>query len=117
MAFQLYERERASADDEVISISTVGLIVFSAPVTEKYLSTDFVLLYFDSETQRVGVKPAKQGEPNAYKLTQPKNSKRKNISGRGFLNKNKINQTGDEKTFVAKTYPVTFENGMVIFKV
>jgi hypothetical protein len=117
MSFQLYQRDRATDDEETVSISSAGIMSFSAALTKKYLeNVSAVLLYFDPANKRVGIKPAKEEDKFAYKLFLPVNSKRKTVSGRGFLRKYKIGQEKEGK-FKAQTFEASFENGMVIFKV
>lgn len=86
MAFQLYEQTRATGDDESVTINAGGAVSFSPAVTQKYLqNVEYVQVLFDSETKRVGVRPAKQTDKFTFKLVRPANSKRVMFSGRGFL--------------------------------
>ena len=114
MSFQLYEQTRALQGEETVSITPTGVINFSGLTTAKYLKgVDFVQVLFDPNTKRVGIRPAKQSDDFAFKLTRPVKSKRALFSGRGFLKNYNISVDGDK--FKAATFKVKYENGMIIF--
>lgn len=115
MAFELYEQTRAITGEESVSITSVGMISFSAACVQKYLKdVVYVQAYFDSATKRIGIKPAKENDEYKFKLSRPENSNRALFSGRGFLRNYKI-MDGDK--FKAATFTVKFENGMITFAI
>lgn len=117
MPFELYHKTRATSEEETVTITAAGVLSFSTALTEKHLkNVDAVQLYFDLATKRVGIKPTKEGEKYSYQLIQPANSRRKTVSGRGFLRTYKI---GSEKAgkFAPETFEAAFENGMIVFSV
>src|SRR5438132_6595717 len=99
MAFELYEKTRATSEAEEVSISSAGIITISPTMVDKHLKNiEYVELYFDSATKRIGIKPVKHKSKYSYQLLRPTNSRRAAISGRGFLSSYKINQV-DKGTF------------------
>lgn len=115
MAFKLYEGTRAVSSAEEISISSTGVIVVSAALTNKHLKdVEFVQLYFDSEGKRIGIKPLEKEMSHSYKLVRP--GKRAAFSGRGFFKSNHL-FVNDKGTIIAqKQIPAKFEAGMIVFK-
>src|SRR6266571_1302232 len=114
MAFEIYKRTRATSEDESVSITPTGNIVFSPVITEQHLKNiTHVEIYFDSETKRIGVKPTKQKTPYSYTLVKPQHSRRASISGSGFLGYHKLFQKG--KRFEAREFPAKFERDMIVF--
>lgn len=116
MAFELYKKTRATTEAEEVSISSAGIITISPTVTDQHLkSVEYVELYFDSATRKIGIKPVKQKTRYSYQLLRPANSRRAAISGRGVLSSYKINQD-DHGKFRPQTCDATFEDGMIIFR-
>ena len=116
MTFELYKKTRATTEAEEVSISAAGIITISPSLTDNHLkSIEYVELYFDSATRKVGIKPIKQKTRYSYQLLRPANSRRSAISGRGFLSSYKINQA-DQGKFKPQKFDATFEDGMLIFR-
>jgi hypothetical protein len=116
MPFQIYEQTRAVTEEEEVGITPVGVIVFSPMVNEKYLKhVDYIQVFFDPETKRVGVKPAEKDDDFTFKLIRPPKSRRAFFSGRGILRKYNIAVDGDR--FKPVRFRTSFEDGMITFKV
>src|SRR5712692_3591045 len=116
MGFELYKKQRASSDEETVSISSVGIITFSPALVEKHLSDlGFVELYYDQQSKKIGVKPVKTETEYAYKLVEQ--GKRKAVSGSGFLNNYKIIEKTNDRFKPVSDIEVKFEMEMLVFKV
>jgi hypothetical protein len=115
MAFELYEKQRASGDEETVNISAVGVISFSPALVEQHLKgTTFVELYYDASTRRIGVKPVKTKTKYSYQLI--KQGKRLAVSGSGFLNNYKIIEKADGKFKAQSDIDVKFQDGILVFR-
>jgi hypothetical protein len=116
LAFELYEGTRGTTEAEEVSITATGNIVISPRLTEKYFSdAEFVELYFDAETRRIGIKPLKKETEHSLRLNQPAKSKRKMFSGRGLLKSHKLFLNDKGEVEARKHIPATVKDGMIVF--
>lgn len=85
MAFEEFTKKKSRGSTELkVSISRAGLFILnSASVNQHFKGFDYVVLLWDSENRKVGIKPVKDHRDNAYTVNTNKSVA--SISGTAFL--------------------------------
>ena len=92
MAFEEYTQKRSRyTPDATITINVSGNISINKQCYEQYFK-DFVWvkLYFDKETNRIGIKPVREAAFNTYSIRNNR-GRSAAISGRSFLQNYNVN--------------------------
>lgn len=90
MAFIKYQKEKSKKgiSAKTIGINSKGRIAFYKPVVENYLKdSDFVELFFDPDTKKIGIMPVDEPTFDSFKI-QGKTTKM--VIAKKFLNRFKI---------------------------
>ena len=86
MAMELYTKKGGRHKNPIITITRAGGIGLNSACMQKYLKGyDFILLYRDEKTKTIGIKPIKEEQENAFKISYSKNKSTGAISGHSFL--------------------------------
>ncbi|HBE80574.1 MAG TPA: hypothetical protein DDW65_22735 [Firmicutes bacterium] len=107
MSFIKYQKEKSKKgiSSKTIGINRKGRFAFYKPVVEKHLQNiDYVELYFDPETKKVGILPLDEPTADCFKI-QGRTTKM--IVAKKFLNRFQI-------AVEDRRYDFAAENGMLI---
>lgn len=106
MSFIKYQKEKSKkgVSSKTIGVNRKGRFAFYKPVVEKYLlDADYVELYFDPESKKVGILPLNEPSLDAFKI-QGKTTKM--VVAKKFLNRFQI-------PIEDRRYEFALENGML----
>lgn len=110
--FELFKKTRTYLSEEAVTISKSGALLLSPLLYEQHFKNNpYADLYFNSKAKKIGIKPLAKAGEFSYKLTLSSNKKTGVLSGRAFL------KTYNIPFEVKRTYPTTFEEGMIIFSI
>jgi len=102
MAFEDFNKQRSIKNISMISIQETGLIGINSHCYTQYFSQyEYVILRYDSETNKIGIKPVSAPAPDTYAVHSNQIGS-KQISGKTFLAYYKIPHKE------SKNYPVTW---------
>ena len=85
MGFTIFERKRIQTGTPGVSLSTGGRVGINQAATQilQANAVENVLLLWDEERRRIGIRPITKKDKRAYRLTQGKSSSM--FSGKSFL--------------------------------
>jgi hypothetical protein len=86
MAFELFTRKKAHGGPPSVTVTKYGNFVVNSTALEKYFQAgQFVHMYYDADTGRVGIKPLPKRLDKSYRLNRSPKGNVATISGSAFL--------------------------------
>ena len=86
MPFEEFMKTRPVKDKPIISISKQGIIGLNQACYNKYLKQySYVILLFDKDSNKIGIKPTNEDKINSYKIRVTRNGSLAQISATAFL--------------------------------
>ena len=114
MSFELFDpkaRPKAPprpAGAPAVTVSDNKLLLVNRAATEVLGAPRRVLLYFDKENRRAGIRGTEEERPPSYSATPRSNGKQVSVSSQLFVREHRI---ADGR------YPAEMEDGMLVFAV
>ena len=88
MAFEMFEEKGGKYTQPKVSISRAGQFSMNGACMERYfknINFNFALLYYDKDSEMIGIKAIDKATDNAFKLTTSSSRSSGSISGKSFL--------------------------------
>ena len=114
MTFELFDsrgrdqQPTRPAGGPSVTVTDNRLLLVNRTATEALGEPDRVLLFFDKEGRRVGMRKAESDDPRSYSATPRSNGKQVSVAASRFVRHHKI---ADGK------YPAEMEDGMLVLRV